>query len=438
MQRRWKLLVGVVALTTAVAGSALAAAAIGRPGPGTEGVRASQVGAAAACPPANAKPGQTTEIATAKLIIEYNATDQDIGVHGAFDDHGWKGLCVFDPDGRLVLQVSPQSQLRDLTMAGIFFESREPPASEFSFADLHASVPGGQYTVRARVLRRHDPDRERHVHARRSRGARDRPTPELAADPQRREEGARAARRTWWSAGMDVTQTVSGEPVDITGYEVIVTNEGAADPYGFSQPIYDVHVPPSLNSLRVPVEFLEPAPSTSWRCWRSRRAATRPSRWGSSRRLSSEASRGGRSRGGGHPRPRDPARQRKRRKHARRSSTCRSARPRPPTEGVERHRYWVMSGRIQEREEFPMRRSLIAVVGSTALFLTACSSDGGGGRLHHRRRRPRRSRSGPRSTRSMSPQRWPETSSGCASRTPADSRTSSRSCGSKRGRPRLT
>ncbi|MEJ7583399.1 MAG: hypothetical protein WKF43_04770 [Acidimicrobiales bacterium] len=29
-----------------------------------------------------------TKIATAKLIIEYNATDDDIGVHGAFDDDG--------------------------------------------------------------------------------------------------------------------------------------------------------------------------------------------------------------------------------------------------------------------------------------------------------------------------------------------------------------
>jgi hypothetical protein len=55
----------------------------------------------------------------------------------------------------------------------------------------------------------------------------------------------------------DVTQTVAGGPVVITGYEVIVTNEGAEDPNGFSQPIYDVHVPPTLNSLRVPVEFLE-------------------------------------------------------------------------------------------------------------------------------------------------------------------------------------
>ncbi len=68
-------------------------------------------------------------IATAKLIIEYNSTDDDIGVHGAFDDHGWSQLRVYDPNGRPVLAVKPQTQLKALTMAGIFFESREPPAT---------------------------------------------------------------------------------------------------------------------------------------------------------------------------------------------------------------------------------------------------------------------------------------------------------------------
>jgi hypothetical protein len=97
-------------------------------------------------------PGESVSIATAKLIVEYNATDNDIGVHGAFDDHGWSELCVYDPNGTLVLAVRPQGQLQDLTMAGIFFESREPPGSEFSFADLKATFPEGQYQVRANSL----------------------------------------------------------------------------------------------------------------------------------------------------------------------------------------------------------------------------------------------------------------------------------------------
>jgi hypothetical protein len=255
MQTRRTMLIGAIAVAILVAGSAFVAGANGRqtgladgPTPQAEG--------AESCPPADAKLSQTTEIATAKLIIEYNATDQDFGVHGAFDDDGWRILCVFDPTGRLVLRVSPDSQLRDLTMAGIFFESREPPVSEFSFADLKTAFPEGGYTVQAESFDgkilvgsatfTHDVPAAPTIDA-----------AVLAEDPQgaRKEPVPLEDLEIRWQ---DVTETVDGGPVQITGYEVIVTKEGAVDPNGFSQPIYDVHVPPTLNSLRVPVEFLEP------------------------------------------------------------------------------------------------------------------------------------------------------------------------------------
>ncbi len=254
MHGRWKLVIGAIAASIVLAGSAIVAGANGRPSTLGDG-QASQVTAMGSCPPADAKPSQTTEIATAKLIIEYNATDRDIGVHGAFDDDGWKVLCVFDPAGRLVLKVTPESQLRDLAMAGIFFESREPPESEFSFADLQATFPEGEYSVRGasfdgKILMgsatfTHDvpapPTIEAPALAEEPRGTRKNPVP------------LRDLVVRW----LDVTETVAGGPVDITGYEVIVTKEVDDDPHGFSRPIYDVHVPPTMNSLRVPVEFLE-------------------------------------------------------------------------------------------------------------------------------------------------------------------------------------
>jgi hypothetical protein len=192
--------------------------------------------------------GPIVRIATAKLIVEYNATDQDIGVHGAFDDKGWRKLCVYDPAGRLVLKVSPESQLKDLTMAGIFFESREPPAREFGFGDLKARFPEGRYTVRGvtfdgkrlvgSALFTHDVPRKPVVTA---------PRGGATIDP-------RGLTVTW----EDVTRTVDGRPVRITGYQVIITKEQRDDPHGFSRPTYDVHVPANRNSLSVPTEFLEP------------------------------------------------------------------------------------------------------------------------------------------------------------------------------------
>jgi hypothetical protein len=237
-----------------VAGSAIVAGAYGQPT--VLGNPQSPQVAATPCPPADARPSQTTEIATAKLIIEYNSTDGDLGVHGAFDDQGWRILCVFDPSGRLVLRVTPESQLRDLTMAGIFFESREPPLAEFGFSDLASRFPEGEYTVRAESFDgkilvgsatfTHDVPAPPSIDA-----------PQLAADPRgtKKDPVPLEDLVVRWQ---DVNETVSGEPVDITGYEVIVTKEGAEDPNGFSQPIYDAHVPPTLNSLRVPAEFLEP------------------------------------------------------------------------------------------------------------------------------------------------------------------------------------
>jgi hypothetical protein len=192
--------------------------------------------------------GSKTKIATAKLIIENNATDRDLGVHGAFDDQGWSKLCVFDPSGRQVLAVTPRSQLKDLTMAGIFFESREPPIEEFSFADLKAKFPEGQYRVRGlsfdgtqlvgSATFTHDVPAAPTVTA---------PADGAVVDP--------GALKVEWQ---DVTQTIEGKPVTITGYQVIVTKENHVDPNGFSQPIYDVHVGPDRNSLRVPNEFLDP------------------------------------------------------------------------------------------------------------------------------------------------------------------------------------
>jgi hypothetical protein len=256
MRRRGKVLAAATAMAV-ILGAALGVSA-------SQGVWAAPAdkegGTAAgslsnACPAGADSRARTTEIATAKLIIEFNSTDGDLGVHGAFDDQGWKTLCVFAPNGRPVLEVGPQGQLRDLTMAGIFFESREPPISEFSFADLKAAFPEGEYTVRAESFDgtilvgsatfTHDVPASPTI-----------TSPQIADDPRgaKRNPVARDNLVVAWDR---VTRTVDGGPVNITGYEVIITKEVADDPHGFSRPTNDVHVPATANSLSVPREFLE-------------------------------------------------------------------------------------------------------------------------------------------------------------------------------------
>jgi hypothetical protein len=240
---RTKLRVAIAAFALAAA-AALAAASLGL---GVDSPRAASSGGASdPCEPLG--DGKRVQIATAKLIVEYNATDGDIGVHGAFDDQGWSKLCVYAPNGDPVLRVSPKSQLKDLTMAGIFFESREPPIDEFSFEDLKARFPEGRYEVRGLSF-----DGTQLVGQ--ATFTHDVPAAPTVTAPL---DGAEVDPDDLTVRWDDVTKTVDGEPLTVTGYEVIVTKERHVDPHGFSQPIYDVHVPPDRNSLSVPEEFLEP------------------------------------------------------------------------------------------------------------------------------------------------------------------------------------
>lgn len=198
--------------------------------------------------PAGALETKAVPIATAKLFIEYNSTDDDIGVHGAFDDHGWSRLSVFDPNGKPILAVKPQKQLKDLTVAGIFFESREPPSQEFSFEDLKRRFPEGLYQVQGTTFDgRELTGAATFTHAV--------PAAPSVIFPT---EGAVVPIDGFAVEWEDVTATVDGRPVRITGYEIIVTRERNDDPHGFSRPVYDVHVPPDRNRLSVPAEFFEP------------------------------------------------------------------------------------------------------------------------------------------------------------------------------------
>ncbi len=192
--------------------------------------------------------GPAVRLPTTKLFIEHNSTAGDTGVHGAFDSIDWQKLCVFDPNGRLVLEVEPKRQLRDLSISGIFFESREPPNDEVPIEEILARFPEGLYSVRGRAL-----------DGRRLTGAatftHDIPAAPVIVFPQEGGVASSAGFTVMWS---HVTTTLDGDPLNRTGYEVIITKDVPDDPNGFSRPTFDVHVLPSETSLTVPSEFLEP------------------------------------------------------------------------------------------------------------------------------------------------------------------------------------
>lgn len=187
----------------------------------------------------------------AKLYFEYQSTDNDTGIHGMFDASGWSELCIFTPDGTPFLAVKPQGPLGEHHMSGFFFESSEPPADEVPQSEVLARFPEGEYDVVGKAF-----DGASYVGT--AWVTHDIPRPPVITSPTEGEVVDPASVVVTWE---EVTDTIDGDPVTITGYEVIVTNEDkdGDDPHGMSHPVMSAHVIPSVTSLTVPPEFFEPA-----------------------------------------------------------------------------------------------------------------------------------------------------------------------------------
>ncbi len=133
-------------------------------------------------------------------------------------------------------------------MSGIFFESREPPNDEVPIAEILARFPAGLYSVRGLTL-----------DGRRMTGAatftHDIPAAPIITFPQ---DGGVVSSSNLVVMWNHVSTTLTGAPLNRTGYEVIITKDVPDDPNGFSRPQLDVHLPPSRTRLTIPRQFLEP------------------------------------------------------------------------------------------------------------------------------------------------------------------------------------
>lgn len=200
-------------------------------------------------------PTEGEEWEVAKLYIEHNATDDDTGVHGFFGGEAWRELCIWDPNGEQILFAEPRAQFKNLAVSDLFFESREPPADEYSVSELMADFPEGDYIVGGT-------DYEGTPRVGVAPFTHDIPVEPVITFPVLAAEAESAGESVVPAANLVVTwdpvgETLSGDTPSITGYEVIITTEEFEDPNGWSRPVYDVHVPPELNSLGVPAEFLQ-------------------------------------------------------------------------------------------------------------------------------------------------------------------------------------
>ena len=194
---------------------------------------------------ANAGKKATVEFEDVRLIIEFNASDADVGVQFFLDVDSWQSVRIFNPAGKEIFDARTKSSL--LTQGGgteMFVESQEPTLDELSLEEFFETFPEGTYRFAGRT-----PDGATLTGE--TEFSHDLPAgPEIVlpvvSDDACAENVAIPVVVEW----NDVTATIDGDPIDVEAYEVIVEHDDL---------IFDVVMSADAGtSLTIPMELLEP------------------------------------------------------------------------------------------------------------------------------------------------------------------------------------
>lgn len=188
-----------------------------------------------------------------RMIIEYNATDLDIGVQVFLDGGSYKRLKAFKPDGRKILDIRGESSLQKQGLTELFFESSEPTLAEVPLDVFLARFPEGKYEFEGEGIDGiglEDDVMFTHVV----------PAGPFLVSPA---EGAVVDPNNTVIMWEPVTETFDGSTdLEIIGYQVIAT---ALDPSRLmGKRAFNVEVPADVTSVMVPPEFLDPDTKYDW------------------------------------------------------------------------------------------------------------------------------------------------------------------------------
>src|SRR5262245_39756353 len=76
-----------------------------------------------------------------KMIIEFNSTDQDVGIQLSLDAEAWKNVSVIDPNGHNIFEVNAKGALKPLGGSELFLEGDEPGLDELPLQDFFTKFP---------------------------------------------------------------------------------------------------------------------------------------------------------------------------------------------------------------------------------------------------------------------------------------------------------
>ena len=197
---------------------------------------------------ANPEKKPAVEFEEVRLIIEFNATDEDVGVQFFLDVDTWQSVRIFNPAGKEIFDARTKSSL--LTQGGateMFVESNEPTLDELSLEEFFEIFPEGTYRFAGRT-----PDGA--TLSGETEFSHDIPAgPEIVLPVVSEDACAEDVPIPVVIDWNEVTTNIDGDPIDIEAYEVIVGGE-EGDNVNF-----DVVMSADLGTtLTVPAELLEP------------------------------------------------------------------------------------------------------------------------------------------------------------------------------------
>jgi hypothetical protein len=180
-----------------------------------------------------------------RLIIEFNSTDEDIGVQFFLDVDSWQSVRILNPLGKEIFDARARGRL--LQLGGgteMFLESQEPTLDELSLDEFFELFPEGTYRFAGRT-----PDGE--VLTGEAEFSHDIPAgPEVTLPVTGGDECAANVPIPVVIAWNEVTTTIDGDPIGIEAYEIIIEGEDVN---------FDTIMPADAGtSLTVPAELLEP------------------------------------------------------------------------------------------------------------------------------------------------------------------------------------
>jgi hypothetical protein len=199
----------------------------------------------------------TVPLKDAKLNIEHNATDRDTGFQGFVDSEGWRRLDVRGPAGKM-LTFEGSGSLGKLGLTELFFETVEPENADTPIGKMLAKLPEGMYRIAG-------PAQENGKRVGRTAGrawlTHDIPEGPRLISPA---EGATVPTRDLVAAWAPVSKTITGKPVRIVAYQLIIEKDVEPDRHMIGKFGLSMHLPPSVTSIDVPDGFLEPATAYNW------------------------------------------------------------------------------------------------------------------------------------------------------------------------------